>query len=1312
MKKIFAFVLASIMVLSLVPASAFAAITKDCPETHNLNNCEYTRVETVKPSCTSAGYTVYECNACGEQFLANFVELLEHSWKDNSNTSSRKNQTLDCKNKKDGIKYVKCKVCGLAEKQVTPWNQGHTPKYVTGFGCEALYECTKCGIEFYGLDKNNEPKPEAGHDWEFTKVEKEPVIKNGVVTPGSALYTCKGCKDTKSVEIVSPACKCDGFQDVYTTKIVNAVKPDCVNEGTWAVYKCNDCNQLWYYDSDEEEYEAIEKIEDAIRPALGHTPKDDKVTTKGCTDSFTCDRCKKAVVEYNHDENDPYVVVTKYSDVDCVNYGYSVYLCNYCGWSEAIFTEPTGHKLETVVVESTCASFGYVYTYCTNENCSVTQNATPNTPATPNVPTFTYIDRASGLSYAVGVDLDDDGDLDPVKVVSLQRTTVLNPNAHDVVLVSSQNVSCVQPGLLIYRCKFCNVMTYETIPATGHDFDKEKTEYKPADCIKPGYIREYCKNCNLYVETPIAATPGIHNYVLTYAAHHCTAETITNPSQIVNGVKYYGREIYACSGCGVQLNTIPVDPVTSTPVQVWFESLEEAEFWHFGSKELVGEELQYSTLAIHNNLVKQEDKCVAATCYTNGYDVYLCTKCNNLVYVTTAKADHTVYKTTKAKAATCKATGNIEYYTCYECNTMFIIKEDKQVTVTGADIIINKHASTLVKKTVKDCTGEVIHTYWQCSGKDCGKKFTDETASTTYTGPTKAVSHKYTTIVKYVPATCENDDVVGIYFCDACKTYKLEYDSITYSFGMDIENDTVSIVPISYNIEHHELEDLTLEEVEAKEFGNSDDKIEIYISAAGVRTANAVSNCKKFEHGYVDSNNIQNAKPGEWWLAVTTTHVGREDCSTPEYDHNFCAICEYEFIDNYKPASSADGHVNKYGDKIPTDCGALQALSKAKRTCFYCGEVVAPKHDLLDQEIVVEATCTDDGYVYDYCVDCGHRVVVEVNFADADAYHKDENNRVLVGVAADYANKGDSYYACDACGKQLTKTVKADAEKTGIEIVLSTDADSYVLGSTIYVTVALDSFYGANVWGLDFNVMYDPTTLEFLDKETEWVTKNFTEAHDAAQQLIREEYTDEDGKTTIVKVPSGEIKVAANAKENVNVKGSQDLVILAFKVIDPKATYAGFFVPVYEAVYDEFMGQEEFVEFVPAITVVDEKGKAVNCIYNEFVNDPYSVEFEEFYSWLYEGENLGELAVANLNPLLDVDGNGRGGNDLNMEDILALYELIVFGEYNVTADTDFNGIINMIDLANAYKVLVGRSTVEELAGVIPSDWIPADGAKN
>jgi hypothetical protein len=310
---------------------------------------------------------------------------------------------------------------------------------------------------------------------------------------------------------------------------------------------------------------------------------------------------------------------------------------------------------------------------------------------------------------------------------------------------------------------------------------------------KPGYIKEICKKCDLEIVTPIAPTPGAHNFVLVEAAHHCTAATVTNPLQIVGDTIYLGREYYKCSGCGLAINNkgglVLVDPAATTTIKTWFDTLEDAEFYHHGMKTYnpATGEYDYSTLDIHKDLAKQDNLCVDSTCYTTGYDVYKCAKCNLFVYVTVAKKAHTNFKTVEAKDATCSKTGNIEYNVCNVCNDMFIIKDGKQVSVTVADITTNKHTHALVKYEVKDCTGAVVATYWRCENKkdnklNCKTLWADEKATIPYTGITEAVSHKYTTIVAHVAPTCEIDETVGVYYCATCDTYKVVYTTVTYKF--------------------------------------------------------------------------------------------------------------------------------------------------------------------------------------------------------------------------------------------------------------------------------------------------------------------------------------------------------------------------------------------------------------------------------------------------------------------------------------------------------------------------------------------------
>ena len=1270
MKKIFAFILATIMVVSLVPASVFAAITKGCPDTHTVNNCEYDFVDKQNATCQKVGYTVYECKACGEQFLADFVNKLEHNWKDNSNTSDRKNVAVNCNTQTDGKTYVKCSVCstvpnkGTADEGFirTEWETSHKLGAATGFGCEAKSKCSVCSNYFYGFDaETGYGKTEGAHTWEFTKVVTEPERVNGVITKGSALYTCKDCGTPKYVDIFAPDCRCNGFQDIYCTNIISHKDATCDAEGTLAVYECDDCNQLYSYNKSTKKYAAIEKVEDAVIPAKGHTAKDGTTSTKGCTTTYTCKTCSAKVTSYAHDKGDAYIEISAYSEVTCTTYGYSVWLCTYCGWNEAKFEEPTGHEIKSASVASTCATFGYTFTYCVNEHCDLAA-----------VPVYTV----NGYTYNVQIE-NEDGEMINTKVISVTRGTSINAAAHDYECIAANKVSCGVAGYEVYKCKNCGNIYTKTIPATQHQFDTTKEEYVAASCSTAGYIKQFCVKCNQYVTVAtLPATPGVHNYEVVEIHSNCGIPTVDTYNK--NGVWYHTWEIYKCTGCSATI-TVHSNPVTTTDVKTTFDSYEEAELYHVGAATLVNGEWVYASQ--YDGLKPVSSK--PSTCYSNGYALYECNDCNQLVYVTLPKAEHPAGSiiATAAKAPTCSKAGNIAYNTCYICGLIFVYEDGAQKNISLAETVLNPHSATLKKVEVKDCAGKVVATYYKCiqtnNNKTCGKLFTDATASTTYTGVTKDASHTWSSIVDYVAATCNKNGTVGIEYCTTCEKFQI----------------TENYVTSDYTIKKATTEYDTVAEAEQHVLETSESVIDILVSANKVVTANTIA-IPMFNHA-----------DGE---AIVSTRFNGKDCSEPSYTHNDCVLCDFEYLDNYSPASSSKGHVNKYGVSLEGDCGYLESIKAADRVCFYCGKTVEPKHTNLDDAIEVEATCTIDGYKYNYCVDCGKRNVVEVIFADADAYHADAANRVKVGVAEDYANAGDYYWACKECGKALSKTQKVACPGAGLEFVLSSDAESYIAGSTVKVTIALDSYKGVNVWGLSFPVVYDAAAFEFLGYEF-----NSDVFPTFVVNEIKSYTIGADNKLSKEKESIGIISIAANADENVAVKGAMTLVTLEFKVITAYAGELAIYVDesaMAPIAFDTNPRNNQLVATDYAtyeLVVVDEKGKTLD---NKYIN--------------YNKNDGNQILYVNLEAYLDVNKD----DTVNMADALALYEYIVFDEYDVVADANCDGKVTMEDLTLLYNVITGVITVDDIINpvvveeiqydengnaILPEDFVPGvDGARN
>lgn len=77
-------------------------ISTSFPETEPNHEHQYVATETVQPSCTEEGYTVYACE-CGDSYIDDRQERLEHSYE--------KTDTVDPTTENDGYTIYVCKLC-------------------------------------------------------------------------------------------------------------------------------------------------------------------------------------------------------------------------------------------------------------------------------------------------------------------------------------------------------------------------------------------------------------------------------------------------------------------------------------------------------------------------------------------------------------------------------------------------------------------------------------------------------------------------------------------------------------------------------------------------------------------------------------------------------------------------------------------------------------------------------------------------------------------------------------------------------------------------------------------------------------------------------------------------------------------------------------------------------------------------------------------------------------------------------------------------------------------------------------------------
>lgn len=189
--------------------------------------------ETVEPTCTSMGYTVYTCH-CGDSYTGAFTDKAEHDYNKvvtAPTCTSHGYTTYSCKNCDDAY------VSDFVEKAAHSYTSVATPPTCTSMGY-TTYTCEDCG-DTYKADYTDMTE----HN--YNKVVTEPTCTEH----GYAVYTCPDCGKSYIGDYTD--CK----EHHYTETVI---APTCTEMG-YSIFKCEDC---------EDEYKGN------YIAALGHTPSD------------------------------------------------------------------------------------------------------------------------------------------------------------------------------------------------------------------------------------------------------------------------------------------------------------------------------------------------------------------------------------------------------------------------------------------------------------------------------------------------------------------------------------------------------------------------------------------------------------------------------------------------------------------------------------------------------------------------------------------------------------------------------------------------------------------------------------------------------------------------------------------------------------------------------------------------------------------------------------------------------------------------------------------------------------------------------
>lgn len=1293
MKKIFAFILATIMVMSLVPASVFAAFTNPCPAIHTTANCEYTKVKTVAPTCKATGYTLYTCNTCGTQFTADVKATLSHKYV--SNPDKAKNDiAASCLYETDGVAYQRCSVCKTEKTVKVSYNSTsvHNLVKVSGVGCEELYECTICGKQGYKV--KNELSATADHTLEFKGIVSEPKWENGVAVEGLAIYKCKtsGCAYEKEVPVKAPACQCTTKTQIKTEK-----DSTCAAEGTYGVYKCDACATLWYDSNiktgskevkieklDDKNGDKAITVEDAIIAMKAHTkPSASQIITNGCTQVYTCTKCKQSVVEEKHTNVQDNIMEP--IAATCITYGVNYKICTGCGYSWPELIDPLGHEEKELIVESNCAVQGGRYIYCTRPGCPITATAPKNGP----------VDEATGTALKF-------------KIVQVELFP-LDKAKHNIQYVGgtdyNENASCTTSGLVITTC--ANGCAEYAVPkvefkaATGHDFKTYTT------------------------------------------SHNCATATATLSS-------WSSRTYYFCTKCNLNTKddyvalgyTKPyyVD-MRDTAIKTEFDSKNDALEYHgiiYRTWKLVDGKLVVDTINQRSEIKHSfvEGTTVATTCKARGYTVYTCTGCGQSfrVWSDDPVPAHKNSSEKKGTAATCNTAGKYTTYTCSVCKlTYYYNVKGEQVVFTGSAPAINPCGSTL--KIVKGCGGTEYYYCTKC------KTYYDSEACLNTVAPSEVNDHEWKTIHGGVAATCNTNGSLEVRYCVDCAATEV---AAVYIYGgkelrLTFAEGNYKTAPVVATINNKLV-------LSKDVIVTVNTKGAVSFLCETVTTSNCPVVVNKINHTTPVLNETV------WETAIETEGSDTKaaaDHTVPMFTRYYCEGCDYEFIDNY--VAAAAGHINKDGKILTTAC----ENEGGNRVCVLC--VAAGKSNeeatikvghTLSGKVTSTMTCINDGYSYEYCTKCGFGSPEGLVVSNAKTYHDGlaknidasyEAGKVWVnGTIADYAHNGSYTWACSLCDAKVKDGSKGnDKIAAGLEIYVNADTTTFLPGSTVKVTVSLESLKGVNVWALAFPVIFDAEVFDYVGYE-------FNTANSAFQTFAINElaggYTEAnfpgaaqwgaltDGKFN----PSGILSIVANADADTLVKSEQVLCTLEFKVISAEAQTGVFFKV------------EETTANVGGVI-----GKTMLELYGDDI-DPWSVDpelnpngtkYKDEPMWVSSIGVLYELvkpATAKTIAIEVLNANGQkvnanyngvnrtealevaafldldGKEGITLADAYQLYALIYNNEYDVKADANYDGKINGQDLSILYSVYTGVITIEQLVAPdaeLPEGWYPGLGGK-
>ncbi len=1009
---------------------------------------------------------------------------LGHNWSD---TTTFLKSAADCEN--DAVYWQECSTCHIsAENDTTStgttwtdvgskWNHNFTGAYVSNDNGTHVQKCvnencTATGNEnscTYGAWTTDNASTHShtctacaytpaaeNHDWSAWKA----VDTNTADAAGEMTRSCSVCGRVETIA-------CD-YESVYT-------KYTCTTDA-YTTYTCKECSHVYVVvatgtatghkytgeykidaDNDKHQqlcangcgtygtgttegewaactftYETIsgEDKHTATCTACGNSEEQNcSGGNATCTAKAVCEKCNTeygALAPHVYECSDEYL--HKATDATCTANETYYYYCAGCkATTEGVGTyeKPdtmlphtyegnTWYEGAELAKYATCTANEEYYVYCVDCNAS--------SKGTDKEATFQKADTATDHKWGSLVSNEDGTHTYTCQNTDANTgaacTQTKTESCEDWKMQSGVAPStCLTEGYTVYECDKCAyTWNADYTPALGHTYEgKTKsidTVYKRSTqtCTQAETYWYRCDRCD------VSAGTEVDKYDDETVLYWTSREAAGHKWDAQVAEEKYFATAATCTAAAKYYVSCSVCNVSSEGTD------DEATF-------------RYSAALGHDWATTEDIKYLAtpADCVNDATYYYECSRCKESSKDITgatwtnegSKTGHEMTKT-EAVEATCSTAGNVEYYTCSNCNKIFS-DENGTTEITKTEIAALGHDWATVAYKAATCEEDGHSLHRACSR--CNTKNSDY-AVYPATGHNFTGAYYCDTVNNYHSRYCKNVDctATGIVDADGNQVkYSVEYDGLDFviaggeecSFKGEYINKTDENGVHSHALKcvcGNETSAICVDEdpLVVEETCTTDGYTEYTCETCGLvwqvagdpATGHDYTNAAWTSNGDGTHSRVCDNGCGKTETDNCSTQTPATTCG----DKNVCDVCNGEYgneiphsftnyvYDENSATCTADGTKTAVCDKCATatDTVTAEGTKLGHTMTDYVYVITEWKHKPADfNEDIKEPTCQDEGLSISYCVNCAY---YDTKFVKATGEHTwDEDNKVYIG---------------------------------------------------------------------------------------------------------------------------------------------------------------------------------------------------------------------------------------------------------------------------------------------------------------------------